>query len=149
MSLIDEELVQLRLAAGTAEEALRKLANTLFAKGKVKASYEEAVVQREVSCPTGLPGAGLCIAVPHTDSSHVSEPAIAVGILDKPVPFHMMGTLDTVLSVEIVIMLAVDKAENHLAVLAKLMSTLQDQELLKRLKHATSSQEVCRLLATL
>lgn len=149
MNLIDAELVRLQLAAQTPAEVLGKLADTLFGKGKVKESYKDAVLQREIQYPTGLPGAGTCVAVPHTDSSHVLEPALAVGILQQPVAFQMMGSLDTVLPVEIVMMLAVDKPEKHLAVLTQLMTMLQDETLLTRIKQATVATEVCSLLSGL
>ena len=149
MDVIDENLIKLNMTCANSEQAIRELGTMLFESGRVKSTYVEAVVKREKTYPTGLPGPKIGVAIPHTDSNHVNESAIAIGILAQPVVFHVMGNPTETLPVEIVIMLAVESPEKQLGVLRKLAETFQDGPLLQRLKNATSQVEVCKLLERL
>ncbi len=54
----------------------------------------------------------MCVAIPHTDSKHVNESNVAVGILKNPVKFNSMIDPKDRLDVELVFLLAV-KTQIH------------------------------------
>ena len=80
MKLLDEELVILDADVRTAEECIRLAGEAFLQKGYVKEPYIQAVVERERVYPTGLPGKGIAIAIPHTNNTYVNKPAIGVVI---------------------------------------------------------------------
>lgn len=144
--LIAENLVLLDLQAATAQEALSKLANNAFENGIVKASFRQALLDREVEFPTGLQGSSIGVAIPHTDAEHVNEQAVSVGILEHPVEFIHMGTDDQMVSVDIIIMLAIKKPESQLEVLQNLIGLIQHEDVLKQMKNSQSARIVVELL---
>ena len=71
---ISEDTIFLDVVAKNQQEALTFLANQLVRQGAVKASYPEAIVQREVEFPTGLQTKDGGIALPHTDPVRCTPP---------------------------------------------------------------------------
>jgi galactitol PTS system EIIA component len=119
------------LRADTAEDAIRQLGGYLFQQGIVRDTYVGAVLQREEIFPTGLPTPGIHVAIPHTDPEHVKKPAIAIGILEKPVVFGEMGNPDSQLDVQLICMLAIAKSDSLITLLEKLVVAFQDPEFLQ------------------
>jgi PTS system galactitol-specific IIA component len=95
--------------------------------------------------PTGLPSQGVAVAIPHADPVHVNQSAIALATLQKPVSFSMMGNPQETLGVKIVMLLAIQKPDEHLELLKNLMGMLQNGALLLRIAEATSKEEVVEL----
>src|SRR5699024_3463589 len=126
-------------------DVLSILATELYDRGYVKDTYKDAIIQREKNNPTGLPTMGVKVALPHTDTIHVNEPAIALGILEEPVIFEDMGSGEE-LEVEIVFMLAVKNPSAQVKVLKKLIDLFQDSEFLISLKNSENKSEAYRLI---
>ena len=143
--LISPEIVLLDLEAETDMEAIDKLASHLHAKGIVKESYIPAVKQREVDFCTGLAFEAMGVALPHTDSIHVNQQAIAIGILKKPVTFHHMGMPDVDVEVELMFMLAIQKPDAQIAFLGKMMEVFQLDGCLEQVKHAATAEEAANV----
>jgi PTS system galactitol-specific IIA component len=139
---VDESLILVKDDSQTREEVIRKLGNLLFQNGFVKDSYTQAVLDREITFPTGLQARVAGVAVPHTDTEHVIKPAIAIATLEKPVIFQMMGTPDKEVEVEIVIMLAVHDAKLVIPVLRKVIFVLENDEALRRMQQASTKTEI-------
>ncbi len=139
---IDEKLILVKAAFNTREEIITKLGGLLFENGFVKDSYTQAVLNREITYPTGLPARMAGVAVPHTDTDHVIKPAIAIATLANPVTFFMMGSPETEVQVEIVIMLAVHDAKLVIPVLRKVIFILEDDEALLKMKNAATKTEI-------
>lgn len=114
------------------EEALRKLAGEFVAKGLVKDTFPQAVIDREKSYPTGLSINGIGVAIPHTDGIHIIEPQIGFMTLQKPVIFKDMGDISNEVEVSALFMLGLVKSEQQLDMLGKLVGLFQDEVLLKR-----------------
>ncbi|MBP2630858.1 MAG: system, galactitol-specific component [Firmicutes bacterium] len=142
MELLNKDLIKIDAAVSSAEECIR-LAGDLFLRyGYVKEGYSEAVIEREKTYPTGLPGKDICIAIPHTNNKLVNQPAIGVIIPQEPVEFCMMGNKDQILSCEVIIPLVVKNSEMQLSTLKKMSRIIQDGDLLKKIKNARSPEEV-------
>lgn len=144
--MLKKELILLNMDCKDSQEAIRELAQAFVKEGAVKESFVEAVLEREKNYPTGLPAVAFDIAIPHTVSKHVIQPAMAVGVLKKPVEFHQMGSPDIILHPQILFMLAISDPKEQLSLLRRIMKLLQNKELLSGVKNAKSPDEVLRLL---
>lgn len=142
MPLLDGELVLLDYEAGDSETLLTQLAAVLYSKGYVKDSYAKAVLEREKVFPTGLKTLGVEVAVPHTDPSHVRQPAILIARLASPVLFKEMGNSGKDVAVRLVFMLAVTDPKEHLATLSKLMAIFSNKEKLLALYQVKDQAEM-------
>lgn len=149
MRVLDKELIKLNIELGNSEDVIKELGKLMEKGGYVKETYVNAVLEREKIYPTGLPTDGICVAIPHTDSSHVNSSAVSIGILKREVEFGMMGDIDTKFNVGIVMLLAIDNPEAQVKLLQKLMTMVRDKELLIKLKNAASKEEVVRYLSFL
>lgn len=130
---IYEELVFLDIDKDDNVEVLEFLSNELVDKGYVKPSFLEGVLEREKVYPTGIDTGDIKVAIPHTDSEHVLESCIAVGVLEKPVVFKDIVDPNGMVDVDIVFILAIAEAENQVQVLTKLMSIFSEKELLNNI----------------
>ena len=139
---IDEKLILLKESAKTPQEIIKRLGSLLYDNGFVQESYTQAVLEREKVFPTGLKAKMAGVAIPHTDTGHVIKPAIAIATLENPVTFHMMGTPDEEVPVEIVIMLAVHDAKLVIPVLRKIIFILENDEAIIKMKSATSKKVI-------
>ena len=139
---IDEKLILVKEPAKDKEDIIRKLGGLLFSNGFVKDTYTQAVYDRELVYPTGLKARVTGVAVPHTDTQHINKLAVAIATLDKPVTFNGMGAPDTEVSVDIVLMLAIQDPKQVVNVLRKVILVIEDDEALKRMQAATSKMEI-------
>jgi PTS system galactitol-specific IIA component len=125
--MLEERLCFVGLDVASADDAVRRLAEALFGAGKVKATFEEAVVSRERRSPTGLPFPGGAIAIPHAEPEFVEAPALAIATLARPVKFREMGNPASQLEVDLVVMPALSAKEQAEAGLARILGLLQDE----------------------
>ena len=84
---MDLDLIKINLDVNDNEEVINELGTMLLKKGYVKDTYINAVIERERILPTGLDLGELGVAIPHTDSQHVNQANIAVGLLKNPIEF--------------------------------------------------------------
>ena len=149
--MLDKEIFEINVKnISSKEEALTYLSDKLIAKGIVKESYKEAILNREKVFPTGLQFEKYGSAIPHTDVEHVNKEQIAVMTLENPVSFYQMGTNDVEVSVKVIFMLALKEAHSQLTILQQLIEILQDKEIMENLMNMdeyTTSKEVKELLA--
>jgi len=143
--LISPEIVLLDLEAESDMEAIDKLARHLYAKGIVKESYVPAVKQREIDFCTGLAFKTMGVALPHTDSFHVNQQAVAIGVLKHPVPFHAMGTPEETVDVSMMFMLAIQKPDAEIAFLGKMIEILQEDGCLEMIRNAPTPEDTARI----
>lgn len=143
---LNTKLVELQAEHKSSEEVIRHLFEKLHSLHYVKASYLEAVLDREKVYPTGLPLAKTGVAIPHTDSEHVLKPSIAISVLDKPISFSVMGSPDTKVDVEIVLMLAISDPKKQIVMLQRLMAVFQDEQAMEAIKSAQREEDVVDLL---
>ncbi|MGX9755865.1 PTS sugar transporter subunit IIA [Clostridioides difficile] len=140
------DLISLGLEANDYESIIRELGNKMYQKEYVKNTYINAVLEREKTLPTGLNIGEMCVAIPHTDSQHVNESNVAVGILKNAVKFNSMIDPTDRLDVELVFLLAVKNPDSQVKLLKDLMSVFQNIKLLRDIKNASTKEEVAELL---
>jgi PTS system galactitol-specific IIA component len=143
---IDEKIILVEEPVKDKEEIIRKLGGLLESNGFVKESYTQAVYDRELVYPTGLKARVTGVAVPHTDTTHVIKPAVAIATLKAPVIFNGMGAPETEVSVDIVLMLAINDPKQVVNVLRKVIFVIEDDEALKKLQSAKTKTEVKNIM---
>lgn len=134
-------------ALAVKEDILSHMAACLFRHGYTKASYREAVLERERVYPTGLNGETIGIAIPHTDVEHVIKPAVCLCILKEPVAFHLMGGEGTeTVPVSVIFMLALREPDKQLELLQLIVTMLEQEHYLQALVQCRSTAEVLPIL---
>jgi len=140
--IIDLDLIEMDCDVDTKEEIIDKLSNLLAEKGKVKDSYNQAVLNREKEFPTGLKTKYISFALPHTDPEHVNEAGVAVGILKNRVKFSSMDDASKKIDVSVVVALAVKDKSKQVLVLQNLIAMMQDKAITNKILKSRSKEEV-------
>lgn len=143
---ISEDLVIVGLSCTSSEEVISELAKRLERLGKVRPTYLDAVLQRERQMPTGLATKLGGVAIPHTDTEHIKQSAIAVAVLQDPVPFKNMAAPTDDVLVDLVFLLAIAEPKAVTPVLARLGAVLQDPIQLEHIRNQAQPVELVQLL---
>ena len=142
---LDKDLIFKNLAAENSKDAIEIMATELYKKGLVKKEYINEVMSREEIYPTGLYTGEINVAIPHCDYQFVNKKSIAVGFLEKPIKFKKMDEPSEDVDISIIIMLAIDEPDNHIAYLTKVFGLVQNQDLLNRL-YSSNDEEILKIL---
>lgn len=121
------------------EQIIDELSKNLLAKKLVTNTYPQAVKDREVKFPTGLPTEPVGVAIPHTDPKYVINNAVSVAVLKRPIEMTVMGTTSEKVKVSIIFLLSLSQSNKQLNILKRIMSVVQDQDLLQ--SFASSSND--------
>jgi PTS system galactitol-specific IIA component len=149
MSLLpgfQKELIRSHLDAVDWQEAIRLVGSPLVDHNYVQPAYLDAVINREMTCATGLPTKPIGVAIPHADGEQVKKTAIAVGVFPEPVRFQTMGAPDQVTEAAIVFMIAMREPEKQVEVLQGLTELFRKGDLLQKIHAAASAEEIADLL---
>lgn len=130
---LDKQLMLVGQRLDRAEDIIRLLAGRLYQAGYVTKEFEESILMREKTDPTGLKTKSYGVAIPHTSNHHVIQSNIAVVTLRNPVHFYQMGTNKEKLDVQLVFMLAIKEPEDQLTMLSNLMDLFKEEKLLGQL----------------
>jgi galactitol PTS system EIIA component len=134
---IDASLVAVHLNAASMADVIQQLSNILIEQGYVKPSFTAAALEREATCPTGLPTKGVGTAIPHADVEHTLKPGIAVGTLARPVSWGLLGDPEQTQDVSVVFMLSVTEPSDQIYLLQSLIEMYGDEQMLLKLQAAT------------
>jgi PTS system galactitol-specific IIA component len=126
--------------AVTYSEMIDQLSQNLLDKQLVTKDYPQAVKDREKKFPTGLPTEPMGVAIPHTDPKYVRVNAVSVGILKEPIEMTVMGTENEKVNVSIIFLLSLGQSNKQLNILSRIMSVVQNQEMLKRFENASNEE---------
>lgn len=146
LDYISEDLVLLNIDAKDDSRCIERLGTVLLEKNCVKNTYIQAVKEREKMYPTGLSTDGVGVAIPHTMADHVNKPAVAIGTLEKPVLFGLMGDDEKKVEVQIIFQLAISDPSEQLEMLQSLVGLFADRELLQNIQKACSAAQVIALI---
>lgn len=143
---IDEKLILVNESVENKQDIIKKLGQLLFDQGFVKDTYIQAVLDREIVYPTGLKARVTGVAVPHTDTEHVINPAVAIATLKKPVVFNGMGAPETEVHVSIVLMLAIHDPKEVVNVLRKVIFVIEDDKALTEILAAKEKSGIKNIM---
>lgn len=144
-AFFSEELVFF-LDVSSKEEVFKQMFTRMYELGYVKASYLNALSEREKVYPTGLQTELTGVAIPHTDSIHVNKESIGVAVLEKPVSFTHMGIENQTVEATIIFMLAIQKPDEQLGVLQVITGLIQNKAWLKDVQQADNAAEVMSII---
>jgi len=82
------------------------------------------------------------LAIPHTDSKHVIQSAVAVATLTSPVMFKAMDNPEVEIPVTIVMMLAISDPKKVIESLTKVLSILENETAIDKIMRAATRQEI-------
>ncbi|TCP97284.1 PTS system galactitol-specific EIIA component (Gat family) [Cricetibacter osteomyelitidis] len=134
-----EVLIKTDISFDGFENVLNFLADELIAKGIVKESYRQSVIEREEHFPTGIALEHYAVAIPHCEAEHALKPAIYFIRPNDKVNFNRADG-DGQLAVDLIIALVVTDPQQQLKLLRTLFGKLQDNEFVERLLAATESE---------
>lgn len=137
----------LDLEAESRDQALRLMSKVLEDSGAVKPGHAQAVTTREDTYPTGLPTAGIQVAIPHAGAEWTNFSALLFCRLKTPVSFVSMADDEENLDVKLVFMLALKKSSEHSDILGRLMEIFRQPRLLQTLCSAENTEELQNILA--
>ena len=144
--ILKAECIIANIDAPSKEDALKVMAEKLYSLGYVKESYIQAIQDREANYPSGLPMEDLKIAIPHTDADHVNQSVICFARLPKNVEFSVMGDPDQKIPVRLISMFALKEKKKIGDLLETLITTYQDNDVLKALLDANDGDEIYNIL---
>lgn len=147
--LFDKEFIFTEVKAKSYEEALSFLSDKLLKKKVVKKGYKEALLQRELEYPTGLPIGKNNIAIPHTYPQYAKKQIIAIAILKEPVLFQSMEDREVSIPVKVVICLVMCKEDSNVKLFSKLLHFFTNEENMDLLWNCKKVDEVWYLLQQL
>lgn len=143
---LNESLVTTGVKANDYADVMKSVGSMVIKEGYAKDSYIDALIEREKEYPTGLDVDGVGVAIPHTAVDHVKKQGIAIAVLDKPVTFFQMGTDDETVEVQLIFMLAVVDANEHLDQLQTILSIIQDKTVLKKLMQTKDAKQIIEII---
>lgn len=138
--MLDKNLFFFDFETESQETLLDTMSEILLGKNLVKATYPDALKDREKEFPTGLP-VKFGVAIPHTSIEHVNENKLVFVKPTKSVPFNEMGNESNEIDVSLVIFILIKDRENHIQVLSTIIEIIQDEEFLDTVNEATTEQE--------
>jgi len=144
--LVKPDFVLHDLEHPTQRDALRSMAGLLVKRGFCRASFIDAILERERLHPSGLPMPGPKIAIPHTDAEHVHRSVILFARLKQPVEFRSMGDPEERLPVRLVSMFALKEKRLIGDLLETLITVYQNEEILNSLLDAPDASAMYSIL---
>ena len=87
------------------------------------------------------------MAIPHADSVYVKESEILLCTLKNPIPFKRMDMPDEEVEVSIVILLAINSPDDHIEILQKIISLIQNQDILKKIFNESDNDKISEILS--
>jgi PTS system galactitol-specific IIA component len=78
----------------------------------------------------------------------VIDEGISIAILKNPVEFRGMGNPKEIVKVEIIILLAIKNPAKQLGILQKIITIIQNKEMLEKIKAAQDPKRVYNLIRT-
>jgi len=143
--IIDLDLIELNYKAENKEEIIGRLSELLQKKGKVKATFKEAVLEREKVFPTGLKTKHITFALPHTDPEHVNETGIAVAVLENTVKLSSMDNASKILDVNTIVVMAVKDKSKQVTVLQNLISMMHDKKITEEIQSSKDKTDILEI----
>lgn len=147
--MIDKELIELDYDVRDQKEFFEKMTEKLIGLGYVKATYCDALKEREANYPTALPVEPYPVAIPHADTVHIIKPFIAPVRLKEPVDWCEMANNDVVHKVKFIFMLGFLKSDEHIELLQVLVDNFQKPELMDKLNQAATTDEYYDLVCSM
>ena len=142
-ALIDKHCIECKGTYSSKKRALEAMANLLTANHKKKSvqTVFETLLNRERLGSTAL---GHGIAIPHGRMEQIKEPVIAVLTLEEGIDFDAPD--DQNVDILFALLVPAECNETHLDILAALAEKLNNKELRKHLRKATTPDSILNIM---
>lgn len=140
---ITENLTFTKRTFPSKEEAIKAVSQAAVREGYVLPGFEEDLLKREKSYPTGM-DTTVPSAMPHVGTSCVTS-FLSLTTLSEPLEFGRMGGEGTIL-VELMFVFGVIDPDEEKDMFMRFVEVLQDRDTLERLKAANSDPEACTMM---
>ncbi|MEC7677245.1 MAG: PTS sugar transporter subunit IIA [Pseudomonadota bacterium] len=128
----------------TKKSILEKIADLLSKPSGInRNAIFKKLYEREKLGSTSI---GKGVAIPHARIENIEYPFLSIIILDEPVEFDNIDSLDVDIIVSIIV--PEENYSNHLELLANLSSELDDPSVRKELRQARNSAQVIKSLCS-
>ncbi|WP_373481698.1 PTS sugar transporter subunit IIA [Acetobacterium sp.] len=146
-SLIHIDRIQIDCTVNDQFDAIALAARPLLEQGCITEDFVEAAVERERTFPTGLP-TKIGVALPHTEAKYVLKESISIVTLKNTIVFAGMGNPKESIPVQIVFLLAINNPEKQLRILQTIITIIQNEKMLIKIKDAKEPQIIYNLIKT-
>ncbi|MBC3888483.1 PTS sugar transporter subunit IIA [Acetobacterium paludosum] len=146
-SLIHENLIQINCLVNDQFDAIALAAKPLLRQGYITEDFIEAAIERERTFPTGLP-TKIGVALPHTEAKYVLRESISIVTLKNTIVFAGMGNPKESVPVQIVFLLAIKDPEKQLGILQTIVTIIQNEKVLHKIKDAKEPKTIYNLINT-
>lgn len=139
-------LIVIKSEKKTKEDVLQELSDAAVAAGYAKPGYGQAILEREAKYPTGLHTPEIEVAVPHADAEWTVCPSLTIAILAEPVIFEPMGGEGGEVNAELVFMLTIEDASEHVDFLRAFSSVMEAPQILIDFKNSGDAQPLIDII---
>lgn len=146
-SLIRVDCIQVNCIVKDQFDAIALAAIPLLKQGFVTEDFVDAAVERERTFPTGLP-TKIGVALPHTEAKYVQKESISIVTLKNTIVFAGMGNPKESIPVQIIFLLAINNPEKQLGVLQTIITIIQNEKVLQKIKNAKEPKTIYNLINT-
>ena len=146
-SLIHIDRIQVNCLVKDQFDAIALAAKPLLEKGFITEEFIDAAIERERIFPTGLP-TKIGVALPHTEAKYVLNESISILTLKNTIVFAGMGNPKESIPVQIVFLLAISNPEKQLRILQTIITIIQNEKMLKKIRDAKEPQNIYNLINT-
>lgn len=126
-------------------ELFEFIGEDLYQRGIVKCSYANAIIDREEKYPTGLP-IKYGVAIPHTYPEHVIKPCIVITSFKNNINFKEMGNGERDISCKYAFFLVVNKGEEQVFLLQKLIAMFTDEVIMENLIKSCNENDILKIV---
>ena len=139
-------LIVLKINKSNREDVLTEMADAAIEAGHAKEGFRAAIIEREAKYPTGLHTPEIEVAVPHADAEWTINPSLTIGILQTPVIFEPMGGEGGDVQAELIFMLTIEDASEHVDFLRAFSSLMEVPQVLIDFKKSGDPQPLIKLI---
>lgn len=139
---IKKEVIYINNMFKTKEEMFDTVSNDLVKLGFVYDGFNEALKKREKVYPTGIQGEKFNLAIPHAEPKYVKQSTIAIVTERNGIKFNNMLDKESEIECNLIIILILKNAEEHINVLKAVMEVIQNDHIAQRVMAAQSAIEI-------
>lgn len=145
-TLFQKELIKLNTEFHSSDDMFVALSHDLIKNGYVEDTFNQAIIEREKEFPTGLSTGKALLAIPHTDTKHITKPFIYVVKANKPMKFLQMATRDKWLEVNIIFMLGIKDPAKQVGLLSLIIDKFKDEQFVHTFQSISNEKEMLAFL---
>jgi PTS system galactitol-specific IIA component len=145
------EILSALVKTKTSEELLSRISLELVNQGYVREGYQEELLKREKTYPTGLAFNGdFHVAIPHANIDFTKKEVLVVAkTRDEPIDFHRMDEPAILIPVDTVFLFAIKESKRYIQFLSDFLGVLGNKKCQETIKQLSPKKTVQTLIDAL